>query len=238
MYIIDKPAAQELERVQPLRRPGATGLRAARSTGLQQPKIKPSGVWNLLRDPLPNVFGAPDRDPRREFQWPRKRPCLNSSPQRGFGDGHEGQHLRLAQEPGLGQGGCRAGGIDHRDRRSGKRSRLGHDLVSLRPAPTEDMTCSFAAASVRCCAGRQEREARKHTVGVPGARCVGSGRMKAGCAASRCAPPGLRVREDESLQFQPAPRGAAPSEPINARQVTTATMPPEQRTASEAQCSP
>lgn len=52
----------------------------------------------LLCNPATDVLSPPHGDPRRELHRLGESPRLNAPPQRGLGDGHERQYMRLSQE--------------------------------------------------------------------------------------------------------------------------------------------
>lgn len=104
-------------------------------------------------DPAPNVLGTPDGHPLGQFDGLWKRARLDAPPQRGFGDGHERQHLRLAQEAGFGQAEWgRRYARWCRDPGSGEE--LVHDRALSRPMPAKVMTTSDAAAQGQVSASR------------------------------------------------------------------------------------
>lgn len=104
-------------------------------------------------DPAPDVLGAPDGHPLGQLDGLRKRARLDAPPQGRFGNGHERQHLRLAQEAGFGQVEWgRRYARWCRDPGSGEE--LVHDRALSRPMPAKVMTTSDAAAQGQMSASR------------------------------------------------------------------------------------
>ena len=104
-------------------------------------------------DPAPDVLGTPDGHPLGQLDRLWKRARLDAPPQRGFGDGYERQHLRLAQEAGFGQVEWgRRYARWCRDPGSGEE--LVHDRALSRPMPAKVMTTSDAAAQGQVSASR------------------------------------------------------------------------------------
>ena len=96
-------------------------------------------------DPVPDVLGTPDGHPLGQLDRLWKRARLDAPPQRGFGDGYERQHLRLAQEAGFGQ--VEWGRRYARwCRDPGSSEEWMHDRALSRPMPAKVMTTSDAAA--------------------------------------------------------------------------------------------
>jgi len=104
-------------------------------------------------NPAPDVLGTPDGHPLGQLDGLRKRARLDAPPQRGFGDGHERQHLRLAQEAGFGQ-------VEWGQRYArwcrgpGSSEEWMHDRALSRQIPAKVMTTSDTAAQGQMCASR------------------------------------------------------------------------------------
>ena len=112
-----------------------------------------SATATVAGDPAPDVLGTPDGHPLGQLDRLWKRARLDAPPQRGFGDGHERQHLRLAQEAGFGQVEWgRRYARWCRDPGSGEE--LVHDRALSRPMPAKVMTTSDAAALGQVSASR------------------------------------------------------------------------------------
>jgi hypothetical protein len=130
-------------------RAGATGRDASRNPVRGTMSVAAA----VAGDPAPDVLGTPDGHPLGQLDGLGKRARLDAPPQRGFGDGYERQHLRLAQEAGFGQvewgrpyaRWCRG---------PGSSEEWMHDRALSRLMPAKVMTTSDAAAQGQVSASR------------------------------------------------------------------------------------